>query len=49
MAMGNQSMVHLTEKSEVSGSIPGPATYIRGNRRPGICQLLTKVWPLSTE
>ena len=46
-----QSVGHLTRKSEVLGSIPGPATYFRFSFRffkKGSCQLLAKVCARST-
>ena len=46
-----QSVGHLTRKSGVLGSIPGPATYFRFSFRffeKGSCQLLAKVCARST-
>ena len=46
-----QSVVHLTRKSGVRGSIPGLATYFRFSFRffkKGSCQLLAKVCARST-
>ena len=46
-----QSVVHLTRKSGVLGSIPGLATYFRFSFRffkKGSCQLLEKVCARST-
>ena len=46
-----QSVGHLTRKSGVLGSIPGPATYFRFSFRffkKGSCQLLAKVFARST-
>ena len=46
-----QSVGHLTYKSEVLGSIPGPATYFYFSFhwfKKGSCQLLVKVSALST-
>ena len=47
-----QSVVHLTRKSGVLGSIPGLATYFRFSFRffkKGSCQLLAKVCARSTD
>ena len=46
-----QSVARLTQEPEVPGSILGPATYFRFPFRlfkKGSCQLLAKVWALST-
>ena len=53
LALGRvaQSVGHLTRKSGVLGSIPGPATYFRFSFRffkKGSCQLLAKVCARST-
>ena len=46
-----QSVGHLTRKSGVLGSIPGPVTYFRFSFcffKKGSCQLLAKVCARST-
>ena len=46
-----QSVGHLTRKSDVVGSIPGLATYVRSSFRcfkRGSCQLLAEVCARST-